>query len=103
MIGNNWCDDETNNENCNFDGGDCCGLYVQTNYCKECLCHENCTESYELVANGQCNDETNNADCSFDGGDCCGSCKNTDYCIECMCHAESPINLLCRLLFLPIL
>ena len=33
-----YCDDENNNEACFFDGGDCCGSNVNTNYCTECLC-----------------------------------------------------------------
>ena len=35
-----YCDDENNNEACFFDGGDCCGTNVNTNYCDECLCLE---------------------------------------------------------------
>ena len=53
LIGNNYCDDEANNFDCNYDGGDCCS-------------------SPELVGNGFCNSETNNISCSNDGGDCCG-------------------------------
>ena len=37
-IGDGWCDDENNNDGCNFDGGDCCGDNVNTQYCSECLC-----------------------------------------------------------------
>ena len=37
MIGNGYCNDETNNGNCNFDGGDCC-VNVNTDYCSECSC-----------------------------------------------------------------
>ena len=40
LIGNGYCDDETNNEGCSYDGGDCCGLNVNTQYCSECLCFE---------------------------------------------------------------
>ena len=32
--------DESNNANCNFDGGDCCGSCAITDYCSDCLCHE---------------------------------------------------------------
>ena len=38
--GDNYCDDENNNEACFFDGGDCCGSYVNIAYCSECLCLE---------------------------------------------------------------
>ena len=39
-IGDGYCDDETNIEGCNFDGGDCCGVNKNTQYCTECLCYE---------------------------------------------------------------
>ena len=39
-IGDAYCDDINNNVNCNFDGGDCCGSIVNTQYCTECLCLE---------------------------------------------------------------
>ena len=38
-IGDGWCDDENNNEGCHFDGGDCCGPNVNTQYCIECICY----------------------------------------------------------------
>ena len=38
-IGDGWCDDENNNESCGFDGGDCCGPNVDTQYCTECICY----------------------------------------------------------------
>ena len=28
LVGNGFCNDETNNFKCNFDGGDCCGLCI---------------------------------------------------------------------------
>ena len=39
-IGNGWCDDYLNNAGCAFDGGDCCGPDVKTQYCSECECLE---------------------------------------------------------------
>ena len=39
--GNGFCDDENNNVECNFDGGDCCLDEVDKHYCSECICHEN--------------------------------------------------------------
>ena len=44
-LGDGFCDDPTNNEVCEWDGGDCCGDNVNTKYCKACKCHngnENC-------------------------------------------------------------
>ena len=40
MIGDGYCDDETNNLDCNFDGGDCCTVCVNTDYCLDCVCHQ---------------------------------------------------------------
>ena len=33
-----YCDDENNNANCEYDGGDCCGDNVDTIYCTQCQC-----------------------------------------------------------------
>ena len=32
------CDDENNIEECEYDGGDCCGSKVQIGFCSECEC-----------------------------------------------------------------
>ena len=37
-MGDNYCDDENNNEGCGWDGGDCCGDNVNTQYCSACEC-----------------------------------------------------------------
>ena len=37
-VGDGICDDGNNNHYCNYDGGDCCGSDVNTNYCYECQC-----------------------------------------------------------------
>ena len=37
-IGDSYCDDSTNNMECNYDGGDCCGPNINTQYCVECQC-----------------------------------------------------------------
>ena len=39
-IGNGVCQDELNNEECFYDGGDCCGPNVETQDCTECICNE---------------------------------------------------------------
>ena len=39
-IGNGHCDDSTNTETCNFDGGDCCGPCSNKHSCSSCLCLE---------------------------------------------------------------
>ena len=87
-VGDGYCDDETNNDGCLFDGGDCCGPDVNTQYCTLCICNEdlNCDAPMELIGNGICNDEANSQGCNYDGGDCCAACVNTQNCTECICH-----------------
>ena len=73
----------TNIAACGYDGGDCCGSCVLTEYCSNCDCLGGLTSvgiTHPLVGNGFCDEETNNIDCAYDGGDCCGpdvSCKWT--------------------------
>ena len=38
-IGDGQCNDETNIEECGYDGGDCCGPSVEKKYCQLCICH----------------------------------------------------------------
>ena len=38
--GDGYCDDDLNNENCEFDGGDCCLNPKNTEYCTDCECIE---------------------------------------------------------------
>ena len=38
--GDNYCDDDNNNEVCEWDGGDCCGNNKNTDYCSACKCLE---------------------------------------------------------------
>ena len=96
--GDNYCDDENNNANCDYDGGDCCGDNVDTSYCTQCLCLDpgNSTIStttvptstttvatitkipmepmlcpnYASIGNGICDQANDNLVCYFDGGDC---------------------------------
>ena len=50
-MGDGYCDDETNNEACNFDGGDCCGDIVYTDFCWDCFCFEKEKGTYSHVSN----------------------------------------------------
>ena len=90
LIGNGFCNDETNHEACLYDGGDCCGSCIVTKHCLECACLDQKNIELDtanpLVGDGYCHDETNNEVCNFDGGDCCGPCINTEFCSECFCH-----------------
>ena len=48
LIGNGICNDETNNAECNFDGGDCCGECINTDHCVECVCHAGSAPTLDL-------------------------------------------------------
>ena len=102
-VGDGICHDTTNNAECNFDGGDCCGTNVNiaSGGCSECICYDDlpCDAPIELIGNGFCDDETNNQRCEFDGGDCCGECIKMDYCLNCVCYAPSAIDYSCKLYF----
>ena len=37
-IEDDFCDDINNKKECHYDGGDCCGLSVQNNFCVDCMC-----------------------------------------------------------------
>ena len=93
MVGNGFCNDETNNVNCNYDGGDCCVENAIINSCSKCSCHfiETCVAGYHpLVGNGFCDDDTNIVECEYDGGDCCGYNITSEHCTECTCfHRET--------------
>ena len=38
--GNGKCDDANNIPECDWDGGDCCGCYIQKGVCSECICKD---------------------------------------------------------------
>ena len=55
MIGNGYCNDETNNIDCNFDGGDCCGNCANADHCSDCVCHAespiaSCGKYYQILS-----------------------------------------------------
>jgi hypothetical protein len=37
-IDDGFCDDINNKKECDYDGGDCCGLSAQMNFCVDCSC-----------------------------------------------------------------
>ena len=101
-VENGFCNDETNVERCNFDGGDCCGTCVNSKYCTVCECigQNSGIILNAFVENGICEDELNHEECMFDGHDCCGFDSNNDgdyddgweltpgdksLCSECLC------------------
>ena len=85
MVGDGYCNDESNNPECVYDGGDCCGSCINTDYCTYCTCIGDVTDNgvpNALVGNGYCDDEMNTAECNFDGGDCCGHCETISVTLE---------------------
>ncbi len=38
IVGDGYCDDETNTFICGFDGGDCCGDNIIGGNCHQCMC-----------------------------------------------------------------
>ena len=88
LVGNGFCNDEANNADCNYDGGECCFATANTDYCSDCACHllETCGY-HSMVENGFCDDNTNIAGC-YDGGDCCGYNINSEHCAECICYLQ---------------
>ena len=87
-TGDGFCDDGNNKYECLWDGGDCCGDNVKTEYCKICEC-KTC-ESSKFWKDGFCDDGNNNIGCQFDGGDCCGPNVNKNYCKICECLQKEP-------------
>ena len=58
-YGDGFCDDENNNLECNWDGGDCCGDNIDTQFCSICDC-----------LNGNVKLCTSENTCGHDEGDC---------------------------------
>merc|ERR1712210_31730 len=89
MGGDTNCDDENNNKNCDWDGGDCCGPAVKKTYCKVCKCLDpkpkiGCAvPAYK--GDGNCDDGNNIKECDYDGGDCCLAKIVKTYCKICKC------------------
>ena len=93
LVGDNVCDDPLNNLDCNFDGGDCCGLRVSYDFCTNCTCSNpdffsnvglKCAKP-DSFNNLICDDENNVAECFYDGFDCCDTKSNYTNCINCTC------------------
>ena len=62
IVGDGYCNDESNTFECNYDGGDCCGPCINTNLCTECLCFSNIPK-YDI-------------DCGNYFTDSCAKCTN---------------------------
>ena len=46
IIGDGICDDDCNDPEHQFDGGDCCLSYSIDKYCEECFCYEDCAANH---------------------------------------------------------
>ena len=77
FLGDGVCNDETNNAECSYDGGDCC-------------------PNHNIVGDTICHDETNTFECGYDGFDCCGSNVDIDRCTECACHGKEIFINICN-------
>lgn len=104
-VGDGYCDELTNNADCEFDGGDCCACTCSDGPshtcgqagdgydCKDPDVPSDCSTTPSPVAvpgypecdgyaysfqDGYCDSSLNNADCGYDGGDCC-PCTCRDY------------------------
>ena len=87
--GDGFCDDEANNEFCDFDEGDCCDPQSDRSQCTECFCKIEYFQTKEymdcpqinmingdlltgpLHGDGNCDKDFNVYEEFFDAGDCC--------------------------------
>ncbi|CAM9269075.1 unnamed protein product [Pylaiella littoralis] len=99
-MGNGFCEQWANNEECGYDGGDCCSCTCDPENGNEYTCQDfacidpeaPCVNDDDLTAgmldicgdllnngNSWCDYENNSAECGYDGGDCCEcTCVTTD-------------------------
>ena len=95
--GDGFCDDEANNLDCDYDGGDCCLDEINDSYCTDCWCYATSSQHMSLLnstsssgcvlpdykGDGYCDDDNNVEDCEYDGGDCCAG--DLSLCTTCAC------------------
>lgn len=101
-IGDGYCQDFLNIEECYYDGSDCCTNWYKPmiiyDECTECICHldgtrhpgmytTECTFSSN-VGDGVCDDAANNEKCDYDGLDCCLDHIYDYVCNKCICHLD---------------
>ena len=48
IVGDGYCDDETNTFICGFDGGDCCGDNIIAGNCHQCMCLSKLTKESKV-------------------------------------------------------
>ncbi|CAN0519554.1 unnamed protein product, partial [Laminaria digitata] len=88
-LGDGFCDPDTNNLGCDYDGGDCCectcvdgpthscgsnGFNCEDSTCLDpaiAIQYRECAGNRLSIGDGLCTAENNNPSCGYDGGDCC--------------------------------
>ena len=100
-IGDGFCDDEYNNQQCNWDGGDCCQDDDPLEECRDpnspnysgsstpsttTKAPNTCNilpGEEDWIGDNICDDQYNNKQCNWDAGDCCkgllANCLDPDY------------------------
>ena len=109
-IQDGYCDNNNNNEECDYDGGDCCECTCNNGlenncgangfFCRDpnsgCIdpriqIYPNCTDGYiPVIGDGRCDVENNHEGCDYDGGDCCQCTCTYDH--NCGLHGFSCID-----------
>ena len=60
-----YCDDDNNNAQCGWDGGDCCGNNVNTQYCTDCSCLDpNPVICQDFMSEAKCIKKKNKGKCN---------------------------------------
>ena len=67
-VADGYCDDNNNNMGCNYDGGDCCGPDVNTDYCQECICIDDSVTHAPTSSNARTTGQTNTGTWSTERG-----------------------------------
>ena len=83
-IGDTFCDDDNNNLDCNYDGGDCCGPNVDTTYCIGCQCLNDATTVSHTTTTPIATIATTTLDCRWS--------KNSDNTWVKICEGECQGN-----------
>ena len=105
--GNGECDDVLNNEECGYDGGDCCestcmdGDFMCGSVPYNCIYNGTvdplfACEYKELVGDGHCDSSSNNRYCLYDGGDCCPCTCSDCFEVDCLDPDASQLLYNCK-------
>lgn len=86
-IGDGICQEELDNLQCNFDGGDCRAMNATRHLSKYPDCKYGAYMSISAIGDGYCDDIFNSPACGFDEGDCCLQSQelSLEFCTTCAC------------------